>query len=143
MRTCTTCGTEKELDQFSFRSKARGARHSVCKGCHKEKAKAHYEAHKQQYIDRATQYNKVTPTRKHYSHYHYAKNKYPACDCCTEEQLKEFAINRPFGYHIDHITDARDGGKNCLTNLQYLEEAEHNRKSQAQSVRARKENKNV
>ena len=143
MRTCTTCGKEKELDQFSFQNKAKGTRHHICKACHRELANSHYRNNKQQYIDRATRYNKETEARKHYAHYSYAKNKYPSCDCCTVDELKQFAINRPFGYHIDHIIDARDGGKNCLANLQYLTVSEHSRKSQVQGVRARKENKNV
>ena len=142
MRTCNTCGQEKELDQFAYRSKAKGTRHYICKECQKLVVKTHYLANKQKYVDKAVTWNKKDARRKHHAHYYYASRKYEACECCTTEQLKQFAINRPIGYHIDHIVDAKDGGKNCLKNLQYLTAREHCKKSQEQAVRSRRGNSN-
>src|SRR5947209_1817076 len=34
MKRCGRCGETKSIDQFSFRKKAAGARHSICKVCH-------------------------------------------------------------------------------------------------------------
>lgn len=39
--------------------------------------------------------------------------------------IREFYENCPSGYEVDHIIALADGGKHCLSNLQYLTPEEH------------------
>lgn len=45
-KVCRYCLEKKPLDEFSFRSRARGTRHHKCKECQRSYSKAHYEATK-------------------------------------------------------------------------------------------------
>ena len=62
-------------------------------------------------------------------HTRYAKRNYLKCDCCSEDLLFEFVRNRPKGMAVDHIICASKGGKHCLSNLQYMTIADHNKKT--------------
>lgn len=53
MKTCIKCKIEYELDQFSFKSKTKGTRHSYCRLCQREYVKEHYNRNKNKYIARA------------------------------------------------------------------------------------------
>lgn len=53
-QVCSKCEEEKLLDEFFFRNKKTGKRHSQCKKCSREgrKSKEHYEKYKEQYAAR-------------------------------------------------------------------------------------------
>ncbi len=54
-KKCTKCEKEKLEDDFFFKNKAKGKRHSQCKDCYREarKGEEHYQMYKEQYIVRA------------------------------------------------------------------------------------------
>ncbi len=52
-KICTHCGKELDAEQdFNWKYKDRGIRHSRCKFCQSQASKQHYENNKQSYIDR-------------------------------------------------------------------------------------------
>jgi hypothetical protein len=53
LRTCTRCGDPKDTEQFAWKNKAKGRRHSHCKTCQGTVSTQHYQAHREEYIDRA------------------------------------------------------------------------------------------
>lgn len=50
MRTCTKCGQPKDMDDFAWKLKSKGIRHSSCKECQRVAVKNHYNANKEQYL---------------------------------------------------------------------------------------------
>lgn len=52
-RTCTRCGDPKDSEQFAWKNKAKGRRHSHCKDCQAGISSKHYTANRGEYIDRA------------------------------------------------------------------------------------------
>lgn len=55
MRTCSQCGVPKDDEAFAWKSKKHGRRHSHCKECQARVSGQHYQAHRDDYIDRAKQ----------------------------------------------------------------------------------------
>lgn len=53
MKTCQKCLNNKHESQFPFRNKAKGTLHTMCKPCHREYAKSHYQANTQMYKAKA------------------------------------------------------------------------------------------
>jgi hypothetical protein len=53
MLYCNDCETDKEDDDFAWKNKAKGTRQSFCKLCGRGRAKAHYEANKDKYLEKA------------------------------------------------------------------------------------------
>jgi superfamily II helicase len=49
MKSCSTCGLSKPLDQFSWKQKDRGSRQSICKPCFREYVKQHYQDNAEKY----------------------------------------------------------------------------------------------
>lgn len=52
-RTCKVCGKSKRLDEFSFRNKTKGVRHSYCLECGCEKIRRHYRENVRYYVKKA------------------------------------------------------------------------------------------
>jgi hypothetical protein len=52
-RVCTRCGASKDSEDFAWKSKSRGRRHSHCKSCQSTVSTRHYENHREDYIVRA------------------------------------------------------------------------------------------
>lgn len=53
MKTCSTCGREKPLEEFNRKSASKDGRTARCKFCQREKTREHYENNKKYYIDKA------------------------------------------------------------------------------------------
>jgi hypothetical protein len=58
MRICNVCKEEKEDDNFLFRNKEKGTKHSACSLCYKDIRKRSYEKNKKYYIDKSKRYEK-------------------------------------------------------------------------------------
>lgn len=52
-QVCTKCGQAKDEECFSWKSKAKGKRHSACKECFTTYSHRHYEKHRQRYLDKS------------------------------------------------------------------------------------------
>lgn len=51
MKVCTKCGREKKDDEFYFRNKSKGTRHSECILCIKSRANLYYEENSERVIE--------------------------------------------------------------------------------------------
>ena len=51
-KICTKCNTEKALDNFSFKSKAKGILQSICKECQNNYTKKHFKDNTEYYVDK-------------------------------------------------------------------------------------------
>ena len=52
-KICPGCGQERDAEQdFNWRHKERGIRHTQCKYCQSQVSKQHYKNNKQSYFDR-------------------------------------------------------------------------------------------
>jgi hypothetical protein len=54
MRTCSTCGVEKPLEEFPFRSDRPTVRYGTCRDCKRLYARKHYAANTDYYKDKAS-----------------------------------------------------------------------------------------
>lgn len=45
-KKCTCCGEEKNIENFSFKNKSKGIRHSRCKECTRKKDNEYYRNNK-------------------------------------------------------------------------------------------------
>jgi hypothetical protein len=54
-KMCSKCRTLKSTDEFNFRHRETGVRHSYCRDCGKQLTQKHYRSQKQQYLDRNSQ----------------------------------------------------------------------------------------
>jgi hypothetical protein len=50
-KTCTECGTEKAIEEFGWRNKAKKIRHAKCKECKKRYWKQYYRESYRQYAE--------------------------------------------------------------------------------------------
>ena len=55
---CSKCKKKKESEAFSFKSKKKNRRHTMCKSCHSEYRRNHYLQNKKKYITKALKWNK-------------------------------------------------------------------------------------
>lgn len=53
MRKCGRCGSEKPVEDFAWRRKAKEQRDNYCRPCRAEYKQEHYAANRQRYIDSA------------------------------------------------------------------------------------------
>lgn len=53
-KTCSRCKLSKPFEEYNFRHRATGAKHSYCKECGKGLTRNHYRNNKRQYLDRNT-----------------------------------------------------------------------------------------
>jgi hypothetical protein len=78
-KTCPTCGP-KPIEQFSFKSKAKGTRHSLCKTCHGAYRKTHYENNRAKYIKKA-KVNMKEQLARNYALVDAYLREHPCVDC--------------------------------------------------------------
>ncbi|NBQ70408.1 MAG: hypothetical protein EBU46_16880, partial [Nitrosomonadaceae bacterium] len=75
VKTCTSCGSSKELTEFNFKRKEEGSRASVCKACHKLYRRKHYLKNQDYYQRKARKWGKAN------------------LDKVEDQRLKKFGIN--------------------------------------------------
>lgn len=75
-KVCTTCNEVKAIDEFVWRNKAEGKRHSACTPCRKECKKKSYEKHKGKAIARVMRNNE-----KHREWYRQIKDDLSCQEC--------------------------------------------------------------
>jgi hypothetical protein len=55
MRTCTKCFLQKPIEEFPWKYKALGKRHTVCKECYAKRSNEWYQDNKERQIENARQ----------------------------------------------------------------------------------------
>jgi hypothetical protein len=53
-KLCSGCRVVKPVEEFNFKYRAKGIRHSYCRECGKRLTRSHYKRNKQSYLDRNT-----------------------------------------------------------------------------------------
>lgn len=51
-KTCSGCHAIKRVEEFNFKYRAAGVRHSYCRECGKRLTRSHYKRNKRSYLDR-------------------------------------------------------------------------------------------
>lgn len=131
LAVCTTCLEEKDLESFSYKSKALGTKHTICKECHKLVARRFYDENREKSKKLSSIWaNKHKNRRRAISAEHSARMRYKKiCCCCSRDDFLSFYEQRKAGQHVDHIIGLGAGGLHCCKNLQILNASEHGRKS--------------
>lgn len=96
-KTCSGCHIVKPVEEFNFKHRATGVRHSYCRECGKRLTRSHYKRHKRSYLDRNTR-----AYQRHRELIRQAKSR-PCADC---------GIQYPY-YVMDF--DHRDGKNKTFT----------------------------
>lgn len=55
---CKLCQTDKDINEFSFKSKKAGLKQSYCKACQNKRSRLHYQQFREQYLEKARKRNK-------------------------------------------------------------------------------------
>ena len=103
-RICTGCGGALSIDQFNWRDKSEGVRHSRCKDCTKKQSKNAYLANRSYYIS----YNrnlKAERRRRHLQKVWDFLILHPCVDCGEPD---------PVVLDFDHVGDDK------IANISYL-----------------------
>jgi hypothetical protein len=79
-KTCIKCDTEKLLDEFAFKCKAKGTRHSYCKLCFRKVRTDHYQQNKQETLRRIRTRNAEVRAKNQRLLHEYLL-KHPCVDC--------------------------------------------------------------
>ena len=147
IKTCFVCHEEKDVTKFVANKRNTSWE---CKACKRERSRTHYQKHRLQVIERTLLYQQTHPETRAKKYSTYAKN-HPGVMAAkaslrrarllkatpkwlTKEQLnemKQFYINCPTGYEVDHIHPLKGDGFSGLHvpwNLQYLPASENSRK---------------
>src|SRR5574337_230956 len=80
-KICPNCGP-KPVSEFSFKNKAKGIRHSLCKSCHSTYRTQHYKNNREQYIAKAKRNVLIQRERNYQSKTEYLR-QHP-CTRCPE-----------------------------------------------------------
>jgi hypothetical protein len=95
MKLCGRCGVRRRVEEFAWRRKSAGTRHPYCRTCMAEYNRAHYQANRELYIERARQRaSEVRRERLVYLMEFFRAN--PCVDC---------GENDPLVLEFDHLGD--------------------------------------
>lgn len=124
-KQCSKCGIEKSLEDFYKDKAIKSGYKANCKLCEK----LHKRNTKTLIAKRESLYKKNNRGKQNSYTVKYRASKLKATPLWADlEAIKEFYINCPKGYHVDHIVPLQ--GKNVrglhvLKNLQYLTASEN------------------
>lgn len=130
-KTCGNCRQTKPVGSFNRSAASQDGRQRKCKACEAEYRRANR--------DKLSQ--KISAWKEKNRAHHLAvmthgqsyRRGYKACECCTGEEIIEFLKTRTEGSHADHIVSAKEGGKHCKFNIQFLTPSEHYAKTSAEN----------
>ena len=109
-KICTGCGEERDSEQdFSWKDKGRGKRHTQCKYCQSFVNKQHYRNNKQLLVDRVRTHEVlvIEDNRRRLAEY---LTRHPCVDCgCTDIRVLEF----------DHVQGRKSGNISRMVGLGY------------------------
>ena len=114
MKTCSTCRQTKSLDEFAWKSKAKGTKQSRCKPCYREYNKAYYHAG-----EKEKQVKRVVENKKNVYNKYKEWKQDKSCACCGEDADECLEL-----HHID--PNAKDGHPSHMITRgwkKFLEEA--------------------
>ena len=105
-KTCTKCGLEKDITEYSWKSQKLQTKVSACKTCTRKYVKTHYENNKEEYLLRANNHRQRRKKINFGKIAEYFKEHH--CVDCGENDLmvlefdhvsgkKEFTISRHVG----------------------------------------------
>lgn len=92
-KICTTCKTEKSIDDFLWKNKSKNLKHSSCRECYKDIRKRTYDKNSQYYKDK-----NVRRRTEHAKKYEQYKNSL-SCLVCGE--------NEPSCLDFHHLDDSK------------------------------------
>jgi len=103
-KICSKCGTEKPVDDFSFKNKAVNRRDAACKSCKREYVKSHYQANKETYKKRAAAFSKKVYEENSAKIANYLQSH--SCVDCGETDIVVL--------QFDHLGDKKDSISNMV-----------------------------
>lgn len=83
-KTCVKCTKPKDIEDFSFRNKAKNKRDSWCKSCQKDYKDEHYKKNRKAYIRKAHQHRAAYRARVYTKLAEYYK-QHPCVDCGEDD----------------------------------------------------------
>lgn len=105
MKTCNKCLEEKSLDQFAWRSKAKGTKQSYCSPCKKDMDAANYSSNEQRRLSTAA--TQIELRNRNLTYMRDYLREHPCVDC-GESDIRVL--------DFDHLKDKVDN----VTNLARL-----------------------
>lgn len=148
MKTCKTCKLKKELREFHKRVALRGGYRHTCKKCFNTASKSWYKDNREKHLNNGKiWYAQNTKQRLQTIKIYYKNNKekYKIRSAlklkrikqstplwANLEKIKAIYLDRPNGYHVDHIIPLKGlnvCGLHVENNLQYLTAKENKQKS--------------
>jgi len=103
MRQCSACRKFRKVEEFNFRNRVRGERHSYCKVCGTLKTRAHYASNKAYYLQKASKRNERIRVLVRSFIVEYLKS-HPCVDC-GEEDIYVLDFDHCRGKKIHLISD--------------------------------------
>ena len=97
LRRCGRCGEHKPVEQFAWRRRAKGQRHSYCRPCSSAYHREHYLANKQRYVDQARATRDALRLRRGDLILNYLRD-HPCADCGEDD---------PVVLEFDHLRDKK------------------------------------
>lgn len=85
-KTCSKCGLQRPINDFTFRSKEKKLRHSICTECNKIHKKQHYQNNKEYYKKKAAKRNAVIISENKNKMYSYLL-EHPCVDCGEKDPI--------------------------------------------------------
>lgn len=83
---CGTCGEAKPIEEFNFRNRLTGKRHTCCKSCQKNFKRAFYDRNLQSYKVKSAQ-QKTRAIQRNQEHVREYLNEHPCVDCGESDAL--------------------------------------------------------
>lgn len=136
IKTCSRCSTLKKLEEFYNDSRHLDNKMPQCKECHKAFTTSWRNNHPAQTKAIQARGRKNNPGKSRFDRAmrHAAKQQATPIWLSKQhiESIKQFYVDCPEGYEIDHIVPLRAKnvkGLHVIWNLQYLPKSENRRKS--------------